>query len=183
MRTGPGRLMRRPSMLGAAIVSTALLTPVAGPAVVHAIETATSAPATGGNNNGNQGNGKGNGGDGTTFVLTAVVPAGLRPGLSAPVDITIKNPYSFNINITKIAVSSAFALTPAVVGCSADANFSTTNYTGSPIPIGKGGTVQLSKSTIPTAAWPQVRMAPLVGNQDRCQGAHFSLSYTATAVQ
>jgi hypothetical protein len=170
-------------MLSIAIATAVAATPVAGPVVLHVIESASSAPTTGGNNNGNQGNGNGNGGDGTTFVLTAAVPAGIRPGVSVPVDITIKNPYSFNINITKIEVTSAFALTPPVVGCSATDNFSTSNYSGSPIPIAKGGTVQLSKTTIPSNAWPQIRMALLVGNQDRCQGAHFSLSYTATAVQ
>lgn len=135
---------------------------------------------TNGNGNGNTDtnlNGKGNG---KTLVLVGVVPPGLRPGVSAPVDIRIANPYSFAIRVTKIEVVSPFALTPPVAGCSGTGNFATTNYTGLPFTIPKNTDFQLSRSTISSPLWPQIAMAASTTNQDRCQGAKFSLSYRAT---
>ena len=127
-------------------------------------------------------NGNGNG-NGTTLVLVGIVPSGLRPGVSAPVDIKIANPYSHAISVTRIEVVSPFALTPPVAACSGAGNFATTNYSGLPFTVPRNANFQLSRSTISSPLWPQIAMAASTTNQDRCQGAKFSLSYRATVEQ
>jgi len=149
----------------------------------HVLGEKQIAATTSSNGNGNGGVGNGNGnGNQPTISIVAATPTTVRPGVSSPVDVTIKNNNNFAISVTQISVVAPFSLSPAVSGCSA-ADFTAVAYSGAPIPVGKNATVQLSKTTVASTAWPQIVMTNTSANQDRCQGATYTLSLTATAVK
>jgi hypothetical protein len=113
-----------------------------------------------------------------SFTISGNLATQLSPGVSAPLNLTFKNPNQQPLKIEELLV--------AVVGTSKAAchpdNFSSTNYSGSyPITI-PSGTSTLSAAVPNSSKWPRVTMInkPTV-NQDACKGVSISLAYNAVA--
>ncbi len=112
------------------------------------------------------------------FKITGGVGS-LRPGVPAPIQITLTNPNGVPIIVTALTVRMAADSTPG--GCSSAANFQMAQSdvsTGDPITIPAGGSVTLTKA--PRA--PQITLIDLPAvNQDACKNKSFNLTYSGSA--
>jgi hypothetical protein len=116
-----------------------------------------------------------------SFRLSGDLGAKLSPGVKAPLNLTLNNPYSFNLLVTNLAVSVEEATSNT--GCSGSKNFKMTQFSGSyPITI-PPGTSTLSSVVPNSAEWPQVEMLNLATNQDQCKNATLHLDYTGSATK
>jgi hypothetical protein len=106
----------------------------------------------------------------------------LRPGGSAPLDLVLTNPYSFDLRVTSLRVRVGARTSRP--GCSGDANYAVTQYSGGyPLTLPRGSTRRLDGLAPDPAAWPQVSMHALPTNQDACKDARLSLDYEGTATR
>jgi hypothetical protein len=116
-----------------------------------------------------------------SFRISGDLGTTLSPGVKAPLDLTLNNPYSFNLNVTNLAVALEEATSRT--GCSGSKNFKVTQFSGTyPITI-PPGSVKLSSVVTSSALWPQVEMLDLRTNQDACKNATLHLDYSGSATK
>lgn len=120
------------------------------------------------------------------FTLGGDLSQRLSPGLTAPLNVTITNPFHFDILVSRIAVtprqstSRAGQPNPA---CDGTVNLTVAQpYSGpSPLRVQARRTLSLSDLGVPPARWPLLRMPNLPVNQDACKNTAFTLTYSADA--
>jgi hypothetical protein len=117
--------------------------------------------------------------EGNNFTISGDLARPLYPGAVAPLDVVLTNPHAFDIRVNALSVLVAAGTTKP--GCSGDANYAVTQYSGHyPLVLHPGNT-RLSALVADSADWPQISMHDLPTNQDVCQGAILSLAYGGTA--
>lgn len=123
---------------------------------------------------------------GSPFSVS-VSPAGeLYPGAAAePLDLSLTNPNGHAIALTSLTVSLksiTLSASPRSPGRCTTGDFQIAQFSGSlPISVGAGRTVTLYQLGFPAAEMPEIRMVDQPYNQDGCQGARLSFSYSGTA--
>jgi hypothetical protein len=126
----------------------------------------------------------------TKFCWTIVAPQGftvgggpssaLYPGTSQPINLTFTNPNPDPITIPSGGIApSNITITSSTSGCGSS-NFAITQglTTSVTIPAGQGTPVSLSALSVPQADWPVIEMIETHKNQDACQGAKLTLTYS-----
>jgi hypothetical protein len=108
----------------------------------------------------------------------------LWPGVSQAVNLALTNPNSSAISVNSLVVAIKSVSAPratTALPCSA-ADFSVAQFTGAyPLKVGAHATVHLSDLGVVAARGPQLRMLDRPVNQNGCQGATVTLSYSGTA--
>jgi hypothetical protein len=105
----------------------------------------------------------------------------LYPGVGAPLDLVLTNPYAFDIRVTALSVSVRPGTTNP--GCSGGANYAVRQYSGRYPLVLHPGTTRLSALDSNASVWPQVSMHNLPTNQDACKNARLSLDYSGLATR
>lgn len=105
--------------------------------------------------------------------------SGLVPGATTAIALTLTNPNSVRIEVTRVTVSVSGESSPP--GCSSAKNLVLYQATGisssAPVSLPARGSVTLTKS--PRA--PRIGFRELRTNQDSCAGKSFRLTYTGSA--
>ena len=108
----------------------------------------------------------------------------LWPGTSQSVDLALTNPNSQGISVRSLTVAISKVSAPRAtrtLPCSG-ADFAVTQFTGLyPLKIPAHATVSLSNLGVVAARGPQLTMLNRPVNQNGCQGATLTLSYSGTA--
>jgi hypothetical protein len=115
-----------------------------------------------------------------TFTVGGSITTPLYPGTSQPLDLTFTNPGASPITIASGGVTGAnIAITTNKVGC-AGSNFTVSHgLTASVIvPANQLVPVSLQTLAIPQANWPVIAMLETHTNQDACEGATLTLTYS-----
>lgn len=116
--------------------------------------------------------------DGASFSIRGQVAGPLYPGgASEPIALTIFNPNSFPIQVTALQA----ILGGGSVGCPAAGNITITQSgatVSSPLRVPANASVTLPAQGISA---PAIQMVDRPVNQDACQSAAFTLSYTGSA--
>jgi hypothetical protein len=139
------------------------------------VKSANPATSTGGSGTGS---GSGSGSTGSANFTISGGVSGLEPGLTLPVRLTLTNPHSIKIYVTRLTISMSADSTPS--GCSRDTNFEITQSNASssdPIPVPAKGKVTLTSA--PRA--PQITFHNLSTSQDVCKGKSFALTFSGSA--
>jgi hypothetical protein len=120
------------------------------------------------------------------FGLSGDLSQRLSPGLTAPLNVTITNPFHFDILVSGITVTPRQATTrdgrpnPA---CDGTVNLTVARqYSGpSPLRVQARRTLSLADLGVAPARWPLLRMPDLPVNQDACKNTAFTFTYSADA--
>jgi hypothetical protein len=117
-----------------------------------------------------------------TFTISNVTPPALYPGTSQPLDLTFTNPASSAITIQPAGLTSSnIALTTSSPArCAASKNFTVSQgLTASvTIPANQSTPISLQSLGVPQDDWPVVAMINTSRNQDACEGATLTLTYS-----
>jgi uncharacterized membrane protein len=115
------------------------------------------------------------------FQIAGNLGAQLAPGTKAPLDLTLSNPFNFDLQITGVTVT--LDDTTSNPGCSGTQNFALTQVPAAryPITLPHGQTKTLSQLGVADSAKPQVQMLNQPWNQDACKGATITLRYSGSA--
>jgi hypothetical protein len=126
----------------------------------------------------------------TKFCWTIVAPLGftvggspsaaLYPGTSQPINLTFTNPNTDPITIPSGGIAASnIAITSNAPGC-ASSNFTITQglTTSVTIPARQSMPVSLSTLGVPQADWPVIEMIETHKNQDVCENAKLTLTYS-----
>jgi hypothetical protein len=117
-------------------------------------------------------------GNSTAFTVSGSLTSPLYPGVSEPLDLTITNPGSSAITIAAGGVgSSNITITSNQAGC-ASSNFEVSQALTAAVTIPAGQTKSLSDLSVPQADWPVITMINTNSNQDACEGATLTLTYS-----
>jgi len=119
------------------------------------------------------------GGTGLPFTISGNLAQVLYPGTSGSLDLSITNPNSSPITIASGGITIVISSTQA--GCSAATNFAVTQGLTASITIPATSTKSLSALGIPTANWPVISMKETHTNQNACQAASLTLTYSGSA--
>ena len=114
------------------------------------------------------------------FAVGGDLTSPLYPGTSQPLDLTFTNPSSSPITIASGGISASnITITSNALGC-ASSNFAVTKglTAAVTIPAGRTTPVSLSALGVPQADWPVITMIETNTNQDACQGAKLTLTYS-----
>jgi hypothetical protein len=114
------------------------------------------------------------------FAVGGSLTAPLYPGTSQPLDLTFTNPGSAPITIARGAVSASnITITTSAAGC-ASSNFTVAQGLTAAVTIRAHTTkpTPLSALGVPQADWPVIEMVETNSNQDACQGAKLTLTYS-----
>jgi hypothetical protein len=104
----------------------------------------------------------------------------LSPGTSESLNMTFTNPNSVPIHIAKGAITAAnIAITTNKPGC-AGSNFAVTQglTIRITIPAGQSSRISLAELGVPQGDWPVIAMLETGKNQDACQNATLTLTYS-----
>jgi hypothetical protein len=112
------------------------------------------------------------------FTISGNVPA-LYPGTSQKVNLVFTNPNPSPITVATGAVTTTISTTQA--GCSASANFAVTQGLTASVTVPASSTKSLSDLGIAQANWPVVAMVETHTNQDACEGAPLTFTYSGSA--
>ncbi|TPW78301.1 hypothetical protein [Schumannella sp. 10F1B-5-1] len=113
------------------------------------------------------------------FRVTGSVAIPVAPGVDAPVDVRVENPYAGELRVTGIQVDVTAVLSGglAVEGCSAD-DF-TVVQSAAEVRVPEGATRTLSQLAVPSAEWPRIALASATRAPEACRGVELSLAYRA----
>jgi hypothetical protein len=114
------------------------------------------------------------------FGVGGVLTSPLYPGTSQSLNLTFTNPNSSPITIPNGGISASnIAITSNTPGC-ASTNFAVTQglTTAVTVPAGQLTPESLSALGVPEADWPVIKMIETNTNQDACQGASLTLTYS-----
>lgn len=119
------------------------------------------------------------------FSIAGAVPAGIAPGVTLPVGLSITNPNNQPLSVTNLSVALAGVTQTSTavakgLSCSV-ADFAVTQYSGPyPQTVPAGGTASLASLGVPTSQWPKITMLDTAANQDGCKGATLQLAYSGS---
>ena len=137
------------------------------------IKSASPAVSAGGST----GSGSGSAGTaGADFTITGGV-SGLEPGLTLPITLTLSNPNSVRIYVTRLLVSVSANSTR--LGCDKSNLEITQSDASSPDPITVPAKGKVTLTGAPLA--PQITFLNLPVNQDVCRNASFALTFSGSA--
>jgi len=114
------------------------------------------------------------------FAVGGSLTSPLYPGVALPLNLTFTNPSRSKITIASGGVSASnIAITSAAPGC-ASSNFTVAQglTTAVTIPARQITPRSLSSLGVPQADWPVIQMINTNTNQDACQGAKLTLTYS-----
>jgi hypothetical protein len=114
------------------------------------------------------------------FAVGGSLTSPLYPGTGQSLDLTFTNPSSSPITIPSGGVSAGnITITTNAPGC-ASSNFAVTKGLTAAVTIPAGQTTpeSLSALGVPQADWPVITMIETNTNQDACQGAKLTLTYS-----
>lgn len=116
-----------------------------------------------------------------TFQVTGNLGGQLAPGIKAPLNLLLTNPYNFAIQITNLSVAVEEGTSKA--GCSGTQNFKVTPIPAAryPITLAAGQAKTLSQLGVADADKPQVEMLNRPTNQETCKNATVTLAYSGSA--
>lgn len=118
--------------------------------------------------------------------ISGDAPGPLAPGLAQPLDVSLHNPYSFDVVVQSVAVEVAGVEAPnatAAHGCS-PADFATAPLRApGGVTLRTGTTATLDALGVPASQWPRVEMLDLPADQDGCQHALLQLGYSGSGVK
>ena len=119
-------------------------------------------------------------GESGLFQISGDAPTALRPGLRAPLDLTLTNPYSFPLSLTSLSVT---VRPDPSAQCDPVANYVGIPYSG-PLPLTLPAGRRALHELVPDGSvWPAVAMLDLPVDQAACRGVRIGLDYTGTAVR
>lgn len=112
------------------------------------------------------------------FPISGSLSTPLAPGVPPQsLNLSITNPYSFNMKVTAVGVAVASTSNPTK--CPVAKNFQTTNYTGTGFTVAAGATETMTAAGVPTSQLPTIQMIDLpTTNQDGCRGVTLNLTYS-----
>jgi hypothetical protein len=118
-------------------------------------------------------------GESTTFSVGGDLAASLYPGTSAPLDMTFTNPSSSPITIDSSDLTgSNITVSTNQAGCGSS-NFQAAGLgTNVTIPADQFEPISLSSLNVPQSDWPVITMIDTNTNQDACEGASLTLTYS-----
>jgi len=116
------------------------------------------------------------------IALAGSATAPISPGVTAPLDVRLTNPYTAAVTVTGLRTTvlgvdapNADALHPCTV-----ADFAVDQaLIGLEVTVAAGATTTLGSLGVPPASWPQVGMVARTVNQDGCKGSSVRLDYSA----
>jgi hypothetical protein len=114
------------------------------------------------------------------FTVGGNLTSPLYPGTSQSLNLTFTNPNSSPITIPSGGVSAGnITITSSIPGC-APANFAVAQglTAAVTIPANQVTPTSLSALGTPKANWPVIKMIDTNTNQDACQGATLTLTYS-----
>jgi len=114
------------------------------------------------------------------FSVTGSLTSPLYPGTSQPLNLTFTNPNSSSITIPSGGISASnIMVTSTVPGC-ASSNFKVAQglTVAITIPANQLTPTSLSTLGVPRADWPVIEMIETNTNQDACEGAKLTLTYS-----
>lgn len=122
----------------------------------------------------------------TDFSVSFSSTGKLYPGAPAePLDLSLINPNGHAISLTSLTIgvkSITLTASPPAPGTCTPGDFQITQFSGPlPISVGAGQTVTLSALGVPASEMPKIGMVDQPYNQDGCEGAKLSFSYSGTA--
>jgi hypothetical protein len=120
------------------------------------------------------------GGAAPRFAVGGNLTAPLYPGTSQRLDLTFTNPGSWPATIPSGGISARnITVTSRAPGC-ASSNFAVAQGLASTvtIPARQLAPVSLSALRVPQDDWPVIEMIETNANQDACQGAKLTLTYS-----
>jgi hypothetical protein len=119
-----------------------------------------------------------------SFTIAGDAIAALWPGIPVPVDLALANPNRSSISVTGLAVVVKSLTAPRATvhsPCSLE-DFAVQQFTGSyPITVPGRTSQSLDLAGVARPLWPQVEIVNRAVDQDGCQGATITLSYTGRA--
>jgi len=117
---------------------------------------------------------------GQNFTVGGNLTSPLYPGTSLPLDMTFTNPNSSPITIPGGGISASnITITSNASGC-ASSNFTVAQglTVAVTIPANQVTATSLSALGVPRADWPVIKMIDTNTNQDACEGAKLTLTYS-----
>ncbi len=111
--------------------------------------------------------------------------SGLQPGFPRPLNLVLRNPNPVAIRVTRLVVSLRGLIAPRASGADPCglADFYVQQYRGAyPLRLPGHSTRTLARLRVPPAALPAVVLLNRPLDQDGCQGAKVTLTYTGRAV-
>jgi hypothetical protein len=130
-----------------------------------------------------------------TYAWTIVLPAsfrisgsvaGLEPGVTQPVDVTLTNPNDVPISVTSVTITIGETTTKngqPNPGCSGTQNLVLVHGLVGAVTMPAKTTASLTSLSVATKRWPALQMPDLRINQDACKDTSFALTYSGSATQ
>jgi hypothetical protein len=120
------------------------------------------------------------------FTISGVLPNSLTPGTGEPLDLTLTNLESTDLQIASLGVQvtgvSGPQTDPAHTCDSED--FSVGQFAGAPgFTLPASSSADLGELGIDPSDWPTISMLDLAVNQNGCMGASLVLSFSGTATE
>jgi hypothetical protein len=123
-------------------------------------------------------------GSSSPFTISGSV-AGLAPGVSVPLNLTLSNPNKKALAVTGLGVTiqgvtRTSDATAHNLPCG-PTDYAVTQYGGPyPLTVPAKGSASLAGLGVPSSAWPKVTMLDRPANQDGCKGASLTLAYSGS---
>jgi hypothetical protein len=116
-----------------------------------------------------------------SFDIEGSLAARLAPGVTAALNLSLTNPYKFDLRITNLAVALQEGTSKS--GCSGTENFKVTQIPAARYPITLPGkqTKTLAQLGVADGDRPKVGMLNQPWNQDACKNALVTLDYSGSA--
>lgn len=120
-----------------------------------------------------------------SFLISGSVAQPFFPGASRLVDLTIANPFPFDIKVTDVAITVDAVTKDGQPNpdCSASENLVTSRAFNGAVIVPKNSTKSLSQLSVPESQWPILEMPNLPYSQDACKSSLFHFDYTGTATK
>jgi hypothetical protein len=118
-------------------------------------------------------------GQSSTFGVGGNLSSPLYPGTNEPLDMTFTNPSSSSITIDSAGLTgSNISISTNQAGCGSS-NFQAAGLgTNVTIPADQFTPISLSSLNVAQADWPVITMIDTNANQDACEGATLTLTYS-----
>ena len=118
---------------------------------------------------------------GVKVRVTGAAQGPLRPGVWAPVALTLKNPNSHSVQMNRVRVKVVRIVAPqanAAHPCT-KADFVVRQMPRSTYQLPAAGSTDLAALGVPVGSWPRLAMRNRPANQDGCKGAVVKLRFKA----
>ncbi len=122
---------------------------------------------------------------GAKVRVTGAAQGQLRPGASAPVALSLRNPNSHRIQMRRVRVKITGIVAPqadAAHPCT-KADYAVRQMPRQTLRLPARRSVDLAALGLPVASWPQLTMLNRPVNQDGCKGAQLTLRFKARGLR